>query len=186
MINYSGTVKIDTERLVLRQFTIEDVESAYKHWLSDERVSDNRVSPAHIRLAETSKRISEIINQYTSPEYCWWALELKEDGNLIGEIYLYEFEAQTSNCEVGYSLGYEWWNKGYGTEALKAVIGFAFRHMRVHKISAAHNTDNPASGRVMMKAGMKQEGVIRHMIRNSKNQYKDCAVYGILDEDFYE
>jgi [ribosomal protein S5]-alanine N-acetyltransferase len=62
--------------------------------------------------------------------------------------------------------------------------GVAFREMKVHKVSAAHNTDNPASGKVMSKAGMVKEGVIRDMIRNSKKQYKDCAVYGILREEY--
>jgi [ribosomal protein S5]-alanine N-acetyltransferase len=58
--------------------------------------------------------------------------------------------------------------------------------MNIHKISAAHNLDNVASGKIMSKVGMLQEGTIRHMIRNSKNQYKDCVVYGILQEDYDE
>ena len=56
--------------------------------------------------------------------------------------------------------------------------------MNIHKIAAAHNTDNPASGKVLVKAGMVQEGIIRHMIRNAKSQYKDCTIYGILQEDY--
>jgi len=109
---------------------------------------------------------------------------LKETGELIGEIDLYDFDSSIDNCEVSYSLGFKWWNHGYGTEALQAVVEFGFRQMNIHKISAAHNTDNPASGRIIAKVGMKQEGVIRHMIRNANNQYKDCAVYGILREDY--
>jgi [ribosomal protein S5]-alanine N-acetyltransferase len=91
----------------------------------------------------------------------------KDSGELIGEIDLYDFDKMTENCEVSYSLGYEWWNRGYGTEALRAIVEFGFRQMNIHKISAAHNTDNPASGRIMSKAGMVQEGIIRDMIRNS-------------------
>jgi ribosomal-protein-alanine N-acetyltransferase len=56
--------------------------------------------------------------------------------------------------------------------------------MNIHKIFAKHNTDNSASGKVMSKVGMKQEGAVRHMIRNYKNQYKDCAIYGLLQEDY--
>jgi [ribosomal protein S5]-alanine N-acetyltransferase len=56
--------------------------------------------------------------------------------------------------------------------------------MNVHKISAAHNVDNPASGKIMLKNGMEQEGTIKHMIRNAKNQYKDCALYGLLQEEY--
>lgn len=109
---------------------------------------------------------------------------MKASGELIGAIDFYDFDNATENCHVGFLLGHDWWNQGYGTEALQAVLEFGFRHMNVHKISAAHNTDNPASGKIMGKAGMEQEGTIKHMIRNSKNQYKDCAVYGFLQEDY--
>jgi [ribosomal protein S5]-alanine N-acetyltransferase len=184
MINYSGTPKIETDRLILRKLEMTDAQSVFDHWLSDERVTDNRINPAHKSVSETVERVQNIISQYESEDFCYWAIELKASGELIGEIDLYDFDNATENCEVSYSLGFKWWNQGYGTEALRAVVEFGFRTMNIHKISAAHNTDNPASGRIMIKVGMKLEGIIRHMIRNSKNQYKDCAVYGLLQEDY--
>ncbi|MBH0160473.1 GNAT family N-acetyltransferase [Fictibacillus sp. 26RED30] len=184
MINYSGTPLIDTDRLLLRPLKQSDTQSVFDHWLSDERVADNRVNAAQTSIAQTEERVKKIVIQYENKEFCYWGIELKKSGELIGEIDLYGFDSSTDNCEVSYSLGFKWWNHGYGTEALKAVVEYGFRHMDIHKISAAHNTDNPASGRIMIKVGMKQEGVIRHMIRNAKNQYKDCAVYGILREDY--
>jgi ribosomal-protein-alanine N-acetyltransferase len=184
MINYLGTPRLETDRLILRKLELIDAQSVFDHWLSDERVSDNRVNAAHKAVSETIKRVTKIVTEYESKECCYWGIELKSSGELIGEIDLYDFDSSTENCEVSYSLGYNWWNNGYGTEALQAVVEFGFTQMNIHKISAAHNIDNPASGKIMMKVGMVQEGTIRHMIRNSKNQYKDCAVYGILQEDF--
>ncbi|MGR3763084.1 GNAT family N-acetyltransferase [Rossellomorea sp. NS-SX7] len=184
MIRFSGTPEIETERLLLRKLRLPDAQSSFDHWLSDERVSDHKISPAHKTLTQTVERIEGIVNQYGDKEFVYWGIELKSSGELIGEIDLYDFERSTGNCKVGYALGYDWWNRGYGTEALKAVVEFGLRHMNIHKISAAHNTDNPASGKIMLKAGMVQEGVIRHMIRNAKDQYKDCAVYGLLQEDY--
>ncbi|MCA0149850.1 GNAT family N-acetyltransferase [Rossellomorea vietnamensis] len=184
MISYKGTPVLRTDRLNLRKLCMYDTQRAFDHWLSDERISDHRVSPAHKTIAETHKRMKKTVDGYVSKEFCHWGIELKDGGGLIGEIDLYDFDSSTGNCEVSYSIGYDWWNKGYGTEALKAVVEFAFIHMNVHKLSAAHNTDNPASGRIMEKAGMKREGVLRHMIRNAKDQYKDCAVYGLLCEEY--
>jgi ribosomal-protein-alanine N-acetyltransferase len=184
MINYLGSQKIETERLILRRLELTDTQSIFDNWLSDERVTDNRINAAHKTVSETFKRVDKIVSEYDNKESCYWGIELKANGELIGEIDLYNFDNATENCEVSYSLGYKWWNKGYGTEALRAIVEYGFRHMNVHKISAAHNTDNPASGRIMSKAGMEQEGIIRHMIRNYKHQYKDCAVYGILQEDY--
>lgn len=184
MINYIGTPRIETKRLILRKLDLTDTQSVFDHWLSDERVTDNRINAAHQSVSETKERLNKIVDEYGSKEFCYWGIERKDTGELIGEIDLYNFDKDTENCEVSYSLGFKWWNQGYGTEALRAVVEFGFKHMNVHKISAAHNTDNPASGKIMSKVGMVQEGVIRHMIRNSKNQYKDCAVCGILQEDY--
>jgi [ribosomal protein S5]-alanine N-acetyltransferase len=184
VIDYLGTPKIETDRLILRRMDLSDAQKVFDHWLSDERVSDNRVNAAHRTVSETIERVAKIVSDYANKEFCWWAIERKADGELIGEIDLYDFDNATENCEVSYSIGYQWWNQGYGTEALRAVVDFGFRYMNIHKIAAAHNTDNPASGKVIGKAGMEQEGTIRHMIRNAKGQYKDCAIYGLLQEDY--
>lgn len=184
MINYFGTPILETERLVLRKVELTDAQSIFDHWLSDDRVIDNLIKGAHKSVSETIVRVSEIVSMYDTREFCYWGIEVKASGELIGAIDLFNFDSITENCEVGYSIGYNWWNNGYGTEALKAVIDFGFRSMNVHKISAAHNIDNPGSGKIMLKAGMEQEGIIKHMIRNAKNDYKDCAVFGLLREDY--
>jgi [ribosomal protein S5]-alanine N-acetyltransferase len=186
VINYLGTPKIDTSRLLLRKLEITDTQDVFDHWLSDDRVTDNRVNSAHKSVAETYDRIDKIVSKYNNLDFCYWGIELKDSNELIGEIDLYDFDNTTDNCQVSYSLGYNWWNRGYGTEALKAVIEFGFTYMNIHKISAAHNTDNPASGRIMSKVGMEREGIIKHMIRNAKRQYKDCVVCGILQKDYME
>nr|WP_269151721.1 GNAT family N-acetyltransferase [Sutcliffiella horikoshii] len=169
----------------MEKFEPGDAQKVFDHWISDERVTDNRVSAAHTAVSQTVEKVAGIVSQYEKEDFCYWAVKLKGSGELIGEIDLYDFDEETGNCEVSYSLGYRWWNQGYGTEALRAVIEFGFRHMNLHKIAAAHNTDNPASGRVMSKAGMVQEGIVRDMIRNSKDQYKDCAIYGILEGEYF-
>lgn len=184
MINYLGTPTIETDRLKLRRIELKDAQSVFYHWLSDERVTDNLIKGAHKTVSETIERVAVVVNQYDNKQFCYWGIQLKASGELIGAIDLFNFDSATENCEVGYSLGYKWWNQGYGTEALKSVLEFGFGHMNIHKISAAHNLDNPASGIIMTKVGMKQEGTIKHMIRNAKNQYKDCALYGVLQEDY--
>ena len=186
MITYLGTPILETERLILRSLKMTDAQKMFNNWLSDKRIADNRVSAAHKSVSETIRKLEGIVKNYSKKDFCWWGIEQKVDGELIGEIDLYDFDHTTGNCEVSYSIGYDWWNKGYATEALSVVVEFGFRQMNVHKIAAAHNTDNPASGKVMKKVGMSQEEVIRHMIRNANNQYKDCAIYGILQEDYWK
>ncbi|WP_229754407.1 GNAT family N-acetyltransferase [Fictibacillus barbaricus] len=101
----------------------------FDHWLSDDRVTDNRVNAAHKSVAETYDRIDKILSKYNDLDFCYWGIELKNSDELIGEIDLYDFDSSTDNCQVSYSLGYNWWNRGYGTEALKAVVEFGFKYM---------------------------------------------------------
>lgn len=173
----NGTITINTRRLTLRKITIEDVQFIYSNLKSDERVTDNLVKGVHKNSEETFTMVKEIVNQYESPSFYQWGIELNEGKELIGIIDLYNFDPNGNKCWVGYEIGYNWWNKGYGTEALKAVLDFAFNHIKINEISAAHNTDNPASGRIMEKAGMHKDHIIENMITNAKGQSKDCVIY---------
>lgn len=185
MIIYKGTPMIETKRLILRKIEMNDARRMFDYIFSDRRVMDNLIKGPHKAISETIDRLTEITNHYVSENFCYWGIEMKESGELIGTIDLYNIDDGTENCEVGYNIGFNWWNQGYGSEALHAIVEFAFRFMNIHKISATHNIDNPASGRIMLKVGMKREGIIRHMIRKN-NQYKDCGIYGILQQEYLE
>ncbi len=88
--------------------------------------------------------VEEIINRYDHPGFYHWGIEIIESKELIGLIDLYEFDSDERKCSVGYLLGFNWWNKGYGTEALAAVVDFTFNKIAIEEVSAMHNTDNPA------------------------------------------
>jgi RimJ/RimL family protein N-acetyltransferase len=84
---------------------------------------------------------------------------------------------------MGYWIGAPYWNRGYATEAARAVLRFAFDTVGLHRIYATHFTRNPASGRVMEKTGMQREGVWReHLMRGER--FEDAVVYGILREEW--
>lgn len=170
------TITITTNRLTLRRITLDDVPSIYSNLKSDERVTDN-LAKGHKNSEETLAMVQEIISQYENPFFYSWGIELNESKELIGLTDLYDFDPDEMKCCVGYEFGYNWWNKGYGTEVLKAVLDFAFNLVKVREISAAHNTDNPASGRVMEKAGMQKDHIEENMITNAKGQSKDCVIY---------
>ncbi|MGI1805631.1 GNAT family N-acetyltransferase [Exiguobacterium sp. TDN 0502] len=184
MIQYQGSPELHTERLRLRKIRIADTEVMFQNWLSDERVMRHLIKGPHKTLDETNVRVEEITSSYESKDFCYWGMEEKRSGTLIGVIDLFNFDETTEHCEVGYCIGHDWWNKGYGSEALAAIVEYGFDKMQIHKISAAHNIDNPASGRIMQKVGMIQEGTVRAMIRNAAGEYKDCAIYGLLRETY--
>lgn len=110
------------------------------------------------------------------------AIELCASGALIGSIGLTLTE-EFMRADVGYWISEAHWNRGYATEALRAVIDFGFSQLGLIRIQANHFSDNLASGRVMQKAGMTCEGLKRkYFIRFG--QPRDVVFYGILREDW--
>jgi RimJ/RimL family protein N-acetyltransferase len=85
-------------------------------------------------------------------------------------------------AEIAYWIGVDYWNTGYGTEAAKAIIEEAFETLDINKVYAAHFSDNPASGRLMQKLGMKKEAELRkHVVKWGIS--KDLIYYGLLREE---
>jgi ribosomal-protein-alanine N-acetyltransferase len=90
------------------------------------------------------------------------------------------------NCEIGYCIGRKFWNRGIVTEAFLAIIEFAFKDVGFIRITGRHDVENPASGRVMEKCGLKYEGTLRKINKNSTGVLVDCKYYSILKEEWVE
>ena len=86
------------------------------------------------------------------------------------------------SAEGGYSLNRSYWNRGIMTEALDEVLRYGFEQLRLNRIEAQYETDNPASGRVMEKAGMVREGVLRQRLKN-KGRFVDVVLCAVLSQD---
>ena len=111
-----------------------------------------------------------------------WAVTLRDSGKVIGTIGFMWYSEANSAADLGYSLSKSFWNLGYATEALRAVIRSVFAVLHVNRLEAQHDLRNPASGRVMEKSGMRKEGILRQRIRN-KGEYVDLALFAILRSD---
>ena len=86
-------------------------------------------------------------------------------------------------AELGYWIALDRWNQGYATESNQRLIDFGFEVLGLHRIEARHFLRNPASGRVMLKLGMQQEGVERDWAMKG-DQYESLAVYSILEHEW--
>ena len=85
--------------------------------------------------------------------------------------------------ELGYWIAKDFWGIGYCTEAAKAIVNYGFEQMNLNRIHAHHVARNPASGRVMQKIGMKQEGYFRQATVKW-GKFEDEVLYAILREDW--
>jgi ribosomal-protein-alanine N-acetyltransferase len=109
-------------------------------------------------------------------------IRMKDTGAVMGGIGIHPHERH-KRAEVGYWLGLDYWNKGYATEALVRMIDFGFAELGLERIEAQFFPENPASRRVMEKAGMLFEGIMRHYLQKD-NMNKDNGICAIIRSDW--
>jgi RimJ/RimL family protein N-acetyltransferase len=105
----------------------------------------------------------------------------EQNGALVGAMNL-RLEPNHQRGELGYWIGVPYWGRGYATEALTAVLDYGFTAFGLNRLDARHLSRNPASGRVMQKAGMQHEGHQRQHVRKN-GRFEDLEYYGILRSD---
>lgn len=110
-----------------------------------------------------------------------FAICLKETGQLAGAIGL-TLQLTYQLAELGYWIGKEYWNRGYCTEAVKSIIDYGFNNLKLHKIYATYFTNNPASGRVMEKAGMHFEAMFKSHLYHW-GEYKNLNYFCIFSDE---
>lgn len=156
-----GTQTIETRRLILRKMELTDAEYIFKNWTSDPLVSRYVSWDKHETLEQTKKYVEYKVNRYIGHDYCFdWVVVLKETNEPIGEIEAVNVSLAHNLVEMGDCYGSKFWNNGYGTEALIAFIDYMLNEVQVDKIIACHESVNPASGRIMEKAGMHYDATL--------------------------
>ena len=166
-MKYTGTQTLETHRILLRKSDIDDV---------DEYDDDPEGQKKHIE---------NIIKEYDKLNFYYWTIVGKTNNKAVGYICTVNDNEKMLSCEMAYEIKAKYRNNGYASEALKRVLEFLLVDVEYNRICAGHLIDNPASGRVMEKAGMKYEGTLRQDNRNHKGILTDSKLYGILREDLF-
>lgn len=171
--------QMEGERIRLRPMTIDDAQDLYE-FTSDEETTRFIYEP-HTDLSQAENVIG---NYYLKEPIGKYAVALKDSDKLIGIV---EFRAHSHNHngELGYTLNRQYWGKGYMTEACQLILELAFNVLELERVYAEHDVRNPASGNVLIRLGMKCDGILRknHMI---KGFLTDSAHYSILKEEYLQ
>jgi ribosomal-protein-alanine N-acetyltransferase len=182
-MNHCGTQYIETERLVLRRFSVGDAESMYRNWASDPEVTRYLTWPVHASPETTKTLLENWTGSYARENNYMWAIVLKEQGNdPIGSISAVEMDDDISKVQIGYCIGKDWWHQGITSEALRTVMDFFFDRVGANRIECRHDPRNPHSGMVMKKCGMKYEGTLRSSDRNNQGLCDACW-YALLKSE---
>ena len=154
---------LETPRLTLRRMTMKDAKDVFEY-SRDADVARHVLWSAQKDIGEAKDYCRYMTRRYRADEPSSWGIVDKKTGRLVGTIGYMNYDMDNASVEIGYSLAKWMWNGGYMTEALRRVIDYTFDAMDINRIEAQHELDNPASGRVMEKCGMRREGVLRQRL----------------------
>ncbi len=178
----NNTKTLETERLILRKFTIEDARGMFNNWAIDPKTTKFLAWTPHKNLEETKEVISKWIKDYENGLYNW-IVEIKDTHEVIGNICEEGKNIKHKTISLGYCYGSKFWNKGYATEALRRVIEYLLIDQDFYLVEANHRSSNPASGRVMQKVGMKYDGTLRDRRINPDGTRADMIYYSITKDE---
>lgn len=181
-------MELKTKRLILRQW----------------KQGDQKYSVKGLNNLEVTKWLLVVPYPYTKKDADWWikhciegykkkkrekyqfAMELKGNKEVIGGIGLDNVDNKLQRkASVGYWIAEPYWNKGYGSEALDALLKFTFNKLKLRRIEAGVFVGNPSSGRLLEKFGAKLEGTKRKScVCKADGKIKDEDIYGLLKEEW--
>lgn len=197
-MRHIGTREIETERLVLRRLLPEDAAQMYANWAADPAVTRFLRWTPHKSQAETREILAAWAQLYANDDYYQWCLVEKASGQVFGTISIEnslscepqqraqwpEFDVSAGIWEPGYCMGRAWWGKGYMTEALRAVVKYWFDDVGGAWLACCHAKQNPASGRVMQKAGfVYHHDAVGHKFDGTA---VECAYYALTETHYRE
>ncbi len=183
MVTHKGTQTLETPRLTLRRATLEDAKPMFRNWASDPEVTKFLTWPPHESMEVTQRLLAGWIAEYEKDDYYHWMIILKDLDEPIGSIIARGYDERIESIEIGYCIGRQWWHKGIMTEALNVVVEFLFTQVCLNRIESRHDPNNPHSGDVMQKCGMRYEGTGRQADKNNQG-ICDAAYYAILRSDW--
>lgn len=170
-----------TERLVLRLFQATDAEAVTKLCNNYNIYKNTLYLPYPYSLNDALTWMEHHYDNFMADHSYEFAVTDKNTGEVFGAISLSN-NKDFNQGEIAYWIGEPYWGNGYATEAAQSILQFAFEEKKLHKVFARYFSSNPASGQVMEKIGMTQEGMLKdHVIKEGR--YLDLIYYGIINKN---
>ena len=157
---------LETARLLLRPVTPEDYQWVFR-WCGDPKVNRFMIYPLYHNAEEVRAWLE---SKRDSPDEFDYGFVLKETGELIGEGGVF-YHPEENLWHIGYNLRSDMWGRGLTTEAMRAIIDYTSSVREVRCIEAIHAVDNPASGAVMRKLGLRCVGDTQYSKRDGSETF---------------
>lgn len=179
----SEHIYVRSNRLILRQFSQQDVDSFYLYRSSPEVAKfqsweNYQYRDAELFVSKQSKRMPDQPGTWFQ-----FAIALVETNYLIGDCALHTLLDEPRIVEIGFTLAEEYQGNGYASEAVKALLNYVFNNLKKHKVIAFTDVRNEKSIRLLERLGMRREA---HLLENymSKGQWIDEYQYSLLQSEW--
>lgn len=171
-----------TNRLRLRKVQLNDIPSLLKY-ANNKKISDQIFNiPYPYKEEDAIFRLNFVLQGFKDRERYVFAITLKDDNELIGEIGLH-LDKINNNAQFGYWIAEPFWNRGIATEATSALLKFGFEKLGLNKIYATHYPENTASGKVMQNNKMIMEAELKEHYRIN-NVYRNIIQYRLTKQEY--
>lgn len=184
-MKHTGTVTLETERLILRRFTADDAPAMFANWAADKEVTRYLPWREYEREEDVKKYLEDLTARYCSEKFYDWCIVPKETGEPIGSAGAVRVDDELSTIGIGYCIGRKYWGHGIVPEAVHAMLKHFFEILGAVRVTGSHFAENPKSGRVLLKCGMKEEGLLRKSTKDNRGNFVDVKVYSVTDDDYF-
>lgn len=167
---------IETNRLLLQRLRYEDAEEIFFVYASKPEATKFLSWPTHNRIEDTRSFLQFAIAAWSGGKDYSFSIRLKENGQLIGSFGIINDDGK---LQFGYVITPTKWNQGFATEVVSKMMTVLKQQSNIYRISTFVDADNVPSQRVLLHAGLVEEGRLEKWFRfiNQDNQPKDCILY---------
>ena len=182
-MNLNRFPELETERLNMREMTLQDLEF-YFHHFNIKEIIDGCCFPGPKDLATAHEELLlYCINPFKEDRGVRWGITLKGEDKLIGTCGIYDWKKTLRSAEIGYDLDPSYWGQGLMIEALRALLQYGFEVMLLNRVQAIIDSENARSMRLVRRLGFVQEGILRQ--RSYFNgQFRDDVIFSLLKDEW--
>lgn len=174
---------LETERLLLRDFRLDDEADIYEYARDPEVVRFANWGPVDVSIIRANLRRRLYDQEHWPRDSVEVAVELRGEDRLIGGMRITILDHANRTADFGYTFNRRYWNKGYATEAARELLSLAFSNLKLHRVWATCDARNHASYRVMEKLGMRREALFKKDVLQ-KGEWRDSYLYAVLAEEW--
>jgi ribosomal-protein-alanine N-acetyltransferase len=183
LFDFSYFPTLETERFRLRRITHDDTDALIALYNHPDVVKYLIIEPPCDNRQRAIDMINWMNGWFDQRSGLRWAITFHGQNILIGTCGFHFWSPEHRRCDIGYDLNAAYWGRGYTTEIARAVVGWCFENLNLHRVQADCTEGNIGSERVLEKVGFKLEGVWRENTFEH-GRFVNITQYGLLRREF--